>query len=273
MSVDRREGLIRLARKYNALIICDDVYDFLQWPLKGSAETMDHPETRLPRLCDLDLAMGQDPNDPQGFGYAVSNGSFSKLVGPGIRTGWLEGSRAFAHGLSQTGSTMSGGSPSQLCASILAQLLQRGELQEFLSQKVRPSLQRRHRILMDAIHEHLGPLGIQGREAGLVNGSAYGGYFVWLTLPEGLSSKLVGDVALEEEDLIVGNGSMFEVHGDEKSVNLDHGIRLTFSYVSEADLTEGVRRLSAVIKRIQENPSKYEGRVLGADDNRIGTSK
>ncbi|KAJ4294743.1 Valine--pyruvate aminotransferase [Collariella sp. IMI 366227] len=36
MTLSRREGLIHLARKYDALIISDDVYDFLQWPVSST---------------------------------------------------------------------------------------------------------------------------------------------------------------------------------------------------------------------------------------------
>ncbi|KPM40094.1 hypothetical protein AK830_g6489 [Neonectria ditissima] len=264
MSVRRREGLVRLARKYNALVICDDVYDLLQWPLAKpdpavrTLRSDESPEMTLPRLCDIDLAMGRDDNDPKGFGYAVSNGSFSKMAGPGVRTGWLEGSSAFAFGLAQTASSKSGGAPSQFCAAIMADLVKSGALQDYLAATVRPGLQRRHRLLVDAIHEHLSPQGVSIREAGLVGGSAYGGYFVWLKLPQGLSAKLVADVALAEESLIVGNGNMFQVHGDEKTVDLDGAIRLTFAYVPEGDLTEGVRRLGAVMQRVKADPAKYE---------------
>ncbi|KAK7417054.1 Valine--pyruvate aminotransferase [Neonectria punicea] len=264
MSVRRREDLVRLARKYNALVICDDVYDLLQWPL-GKADSAvrtlrsdESPEMTLPRLCDIDLAMGADANDPKGFGYAVSNGSFSKMAGPGVRTGWLEGSPAFAFGLAQTASSKSGGAPSQFCAAMMADLVQSGALQDYLAATVRPGLQRRHRLLVDAIHEHLSPQGVSIREAGLVGGSVYGGYFVWLQLPQSLSAKLVADVALVEESLIMGNGNMFQVHGDEKTVDLDGAIRLTFAYVPEDDLIEGVRRLGAVMQRVKADPAKYE---------------
>ncbi len=113
MTVSRREGLVRLARKYDALVICDDVYDFLQWPvvspLRPSSPSSPHAPpptpTPLPRLVDIDLALGPDPCDPRHFGHAISNGTFSKIVSPGMRTGWVEASPAFAFGLAQTGST------------------------------------------------------------------------------------------------------------------------------------------------------------------------
>ncbi|KAH6889118.1 pyridoxal phosphate-dependent transferase [Thelonectria olida] len=278
MSVRRREGLVHLARKYDALVICDDVYDLLQWPTDKLADTPlrsnETPEMMLPRLCDIDLAMGQAEDDPKGFGYAVSNGSFSKMTGPGCRTGWLEGSRAFAFGLAQTGASKSGGAPSQLSAAILAGIVKSGELRDFLAERVRPGLQRRHKLMVDAIHEHLSPLGVTIREAGLVDGSVYGGYFIWANLPEGFSAKQIADVALAEEQLIVGNGNMFQVHGDEHTVDLDGAIRLTFAWVSEDDLVEGVRRLGGVMQRIKTDAAKYanfSGDV--SDAALIGSSK
>ncbi|KAF5026309.1 hypothetical protein F66182_1601 [Fusarium sp. NRRL 66182] len=281
MSLRRREALVRLARKYDALIICDDVYDFLQWRIdsdpskvSGRLSASEHPDMLLPRLCDVDLALGRAENDPQGFGHAVSNGSFSKLVGPGVRTGWLEGSPAFAYGLAQTGATKSGGSPSQFCASLMADLVQSGALQERLATTLRPKLQHRHRIMMDAIHKHLDPLNVGIRDAGLVEGSVYGGYFVWLTLMQGLSAKLVSDITIAEENLVVGNGTMFQVPGDEKSVHLDNAIRLTFAYVPEEDLVEGVERLAGVLQRIRASPDKYKGlSSTNADSDIIDANK
>ncbi|CAH0034183.1 unnamed protein product [Clonostachys rhizophaga] len=260
MPVKRREGLVRLARKFDALVICDDVYDQLQWPIdqqdKPTISPHEAPEMILPRLCDIDLAMEPSPNDPKGFGHAVSNGSFSKMVGPGMRTGWLEGSTAFAFGLAQTGSTKSGGSPSQFCASILADMIETGTLQKHLADKVRPNLQHRHRVMVDAIHTHLLPLGFQLREAGQLRGNVYGGYFAWLTTPDGISSGVISEVAMADM-LIIGNGTMFQVEDNKHEIDTDKYIRLTFAYVPEDDIMEGVRRLGVVTRKIQENPDKY----------------
>ncbi|RWA08179.1 hypothetical protein EKO27_g6927 [Xylaria grammica] len=270
MSLKRRRDLVQLARRFDALVISDDVYDFLQWPITGNPDSStqevdlsESAEMRLPRLCDIDLALGPSPNDPGGFGYAVSNGSFSKMVGPGMRTGWLEGSRAFANGLAQTGSTKSGGSPSQWCAAILANMVESGALQDHLATTVRPALRKRHRIVTDAIRRHLVPLGVGYPRASIAGGEAYGGYFIWLRLPHGLSADVITHATAEAENVFVGSGTMFQVpehrrppEGD-GTTDIDCFLRLAFAYLPEEDLVEGVQRLGRVIRRVQHDPEKY----------------
>ncbi|PTB71000.1 Aspartate/tyrosine/aromatic aminotransferase [Trichoderma citrinoviride] len=280
MSLHHRQALVRLARKHDALVISDDVYDFLQWPLSSSSSSSSGgrpltperpPEMRLPRLCDVDRAMGRADNDPRGFGHAVSNGSFSKIAGPGVRTGWAEGSAAFALGLSKTGSSMSGGAPSGLCAGIMADLLETGELVEFIEERTRPALQRRHRIMMEAVREYLGPLGVVARESSVKGveggGGVYGGYFVWLTLTRGPLAVMVSDAALKEENIIVGRGDMFAVKGDEAAARFDENIRLCFSWEPEEDLVDGVKRLGELIRRMQGNLEHYERLAAAVKDS------
>lgn len=98
VSLQRRESLVRLARRFDALIIADDVYDFLQWPSDPDSPDM-KDKASIPRIVDIDGYLDGGCIDK--FGHAISNGSFSKLVGPGMRVGWAEGTTKFAYGLSQ----------------------------------------------------------------------------------------------------------------------------------------------------------------------------
>ena len=111
MTLDRRREVVRLAREFDALVVSDDVYDFLQWPANPSASAdirntwVERMQTaHLPRLVDIDreLDAGAERATADGFGNTCSNGSFSKIAGPGIRVGWAEGTEKFAYGVSQT---------------------------------------------------------------------------------------------------------------------------------------------------------------------------
>ena len=250
MSLDRRTALVHLARKHDALIIADDVYDSLRWPICHNQDvqktTLSHT-TVLPRLCDIDMALGPADHDPRHFGNTVSNGSFSKIVAPGMRTGWAEGTPAFAYGLSQTGSTRSGGSPSQFGATLMCRLLKDGTLDSHVRNVIVPALQRRHALLVAALDEYVAPLGVRYDTAG--DGStAYGGYFVWLCLPESLDSEVIAEYARREKNLVFGHGRMFEVYGDEESALFRHHIRLSFSWEPEETIVEGVQRLRSVLE-------------------------
>lgn len=263
MSLRRREALVQLARAHDALVVCDDVYDFLQWPLDGSAQPARSAAMRLPRLCDLDLAMGRADDHPMGFGHAVSNGSFSKIAGPGMRTGWVEASPAFVAGLAKTSSTLSGGAPSHFCAGVLGYLVNDGRLERHIEDVVRPSLQRRHRLMMDAVRRYILPLGFRVRESSVEGEDVYGGYFIWLTAGEGRlpPSPLVADAALEEANFVIGPGSLFEVRGDERRARLDREIRLCFAWEPEDALVEGVRRLGYLLSHMQDNKAYFEERA------------
>ena len=98
MSVKRRIQLVQLARRFDALVITDDVYDQLQWYSDPNIAAKTPDLASQPRVVDVDRFLDGGASE---FGNAVSNGSFSKIVGPGVRTGWAEGTKAFVYGLSQ----------------------------------------------------------------------------------------------------------------------------------------------------------------------------
>lgn len=68
-------ALVAMSRKHNFLIACDDVYNLLGYGAGASP----------PRLIALD-----NPSDKDYKGTVISNGSFSKILAPGVRVGWLE---------------------------------------------------------------------------------------------------------------------------------------------------------------------------------------
>lgn len=84
MSTEERSAILDLAREFDILIVSDDVYDFLRWPSQETSQL-------LPRFVDLDRKL----QSRSVWGNCVSNGSFSKIVAPGIRVGWYEANEAF----------------------------------------------------------------------------------------------------------------------------------------------------------------------------------
>jgi DNA-binding transcriptional MocR family regulator len=248
MTLPTREGLVMLARKYDALIITDDVYDFLQWSTDLSAASA-KPKALLPRLVDIDRNMDPAPST-NSFGNAMSNGSFSKIAGPGVRTGWAEAAPKFVYGLSQCGSSRSGGAPSQLTATTMTELLKAGDLAKHIEQVLCPAYQQRHRIIQEAIEKHLFPLGVTLGEVSVEGKAVFGGYFIWIELPKDVSATMVAETAREEENLIIAPGHLFEVSGDLR-IKFENSIRLCFSYEEETDLLQGVVRLGKAIEKVQ----------------------
>ena len=258
MSLTRRQGLVRLAREFDALCICDDVYDFLQWPASTSlserevqARLGEMQTAQLPRVVDIDrdLSGGANRQGADGFGNACSNGSFSKLAGPGIRVGWVEGTPKFAYGVSQTGTTCSGGAPSQLTSTYINHLLATGGLQNHIRTVLLPAYARRYCILMSAICTHLLPLGFTLPQT---SRDVIGGYFTWLSLPATLHAEMLARRCREEESVVIAAGKIFEVPGDEEGVAFEGCVRLCWSWEEEGMLEEGLRRVGVVAGRMLE---------------------
>ncbi|TVY84628.1 Uncharacterized protein LSUE1_G002393, partial [Lachnellula suecica] len=248
MSLSCRQKLVQLARKYDALIITDDVYDFLQWPT-SSVKSSSFGKALLPRLVDIDRTMDPVPG-ADSFGNAMSNGSFSKIAGPGVRTGWTDATPKFTYGLSQCGSSRSGGAPSQLTATMICELLKSGDLESHIEKTLIPAYKARYQTMMKAIEKFLIPLGVRVGEVSFGEKEIFGGYFIWIEMPEGVKARMVSSMAREREDLIVAPGKLFEVSND-PSVQFEGSLRLCFAWEDLSDLEEGVGRLAKVIQEVK----------------------
>ena len=248
MSLRRRTSLVRLAREFDALIISDDVYDQIQWPADPHAPTTPLTTSALPRLVDIDKTLDGGPDRPgaDGFGNAMSNGSFSKICGPGVRVGWAEGSPKFAYGVSQCGTSTSGGAPSQLTSTYVARMLEDGVLQEHIFGTLQPAYARRYARLMRAVERYLIPLGVELPQAGR---DVIGGYFVWLELPGSVLADEYVRRCRDDVRVPILSGSKFEIPGDER-VQFKHHIRLCFSWIEEDLIETAVERIAGVLAKM-----------------------
>ncbi|KAI1849650.1 hypothetical protein JX266_004599 [Neoarthrinium moseri] len=263
LSLSMRQDLVALARQYDALIVSDDVYDFLQWPEDSSAPH-DSVSQVPPRLVDIDRAM---PGYTK-WGNTLSNGSFSKVIGPGVRVGWADCSPAMVLELAEVGSSSSGGQPAHLTSTFVDKMLRSGYMQEFINNTLIPAYRKRYYVLMKAINELLVPLGMKvevNRPADATTATA-GGFFTYLSLPEDLpAAKIVAAVAFQDYQLRVAFGHMFTVTGDHGSTSraeekggFARCIRLCWAWHEEDEIQSGVQRLADVIIDIRGRTKRGE---------------
>lgn len=263
MSLQHRQELVRLAREFDALVVTDDVYDILRWPAEKSGN-YEELGAVPPRIVDVDRTLDGGPNDE--WGNAMSNGSFSKIIAPGVRVGWAEATPSFTLALSQVGATRSGGCPAHMSASFVNELLETGSLEQHLKMEVLPTYRSRYYAMLDAIAKHLKPLGMQistGKpytENGQPGVSQAGGYFIWLLLPSNLASRAAALAArgLEKYDLKFAYGEMMQVQGDSQSMErakstYGAGIRLCWAWHTEEEIREGISRLAALVEEAQSD--------------------
>ncbi|KAI0017115.1 aminotransferase [Xylariomycetidae sp. FL0641] len=262
MPLRARERLVALAREFDALVVSDDVYDFLHWPADDAAAAEDQTTTTPPpppRLVDVDRAM---PGYGQ-WGNTLSNGSFSKLIGPGVRVGWADCAPALARELAEVGSSSSGGAPSHLTSTFVDKMLRAGSLQAHIATTLIPTYGSRYRALMAAVDARLLPLGVVVEAAARARP---GGFFAYLRLPPDVpAARTVAAFALREHRLRIAFGHMFTVAGDAGSLaraeapgGFARCVRLCWAWHEEDALREGVERLAEALREIRERIKRGE---------------
>lgn len=228
-SIETKTKLIELARKYDMLIIADDVYDMLTFE-----EPLDQQPCPPKRLVHLDR---ESNCDPESYGNTISNATFSKLIAPGLRFGYHETINCkLAQQLSNGGANVSGGTPSQLNSMIVGTMLLNGSAARVIS-GLRKVYSDRSNALYSSVKEFL-PTGTQ-------YDLPKGGYFSWLTLPEGYNAKEVGEMLHSQHSVVLANGSNFEVIGDERDWG-ERSVRMSISFMEADDIKEGIRILGTV---------------------------
>lgn len=178
--------------------------------------------------------MGEDlpPIAAHGRDRAFLLGSFSKIVAPGFRMGWIVAQPELMDKLviAKQATDLHSNYVSQL---IIAQYLQDNDLDAHIA--TIKAAYGRQRALMVAMIEELFPADVQFT-------LPEGGMFLWITLPEGMSAMQLFEAAAKRNVVFVP-GDPFHVDGTGKNT-----LRLNFSNTNDAEIEMGMTRLAEVMQ-------------------------
>jgi 2-aminoadipate transaminase len=209
----RREKIIELSREYGFLIVEDDVYRDLAF------------EGDVPRSF-YGLAGGD---------RVLRIGSFSKIVAPGLRLGWLIAAPEHIKQYLECGTIQMGGGANPFVADMMAEYCRSGNLESHV-----PGLRQAYRSRCNAM--------LAALERYMPRGATWtrprGGFFVWLTLPIGLHVRSLEAAARSQGIYFAPGTGFFAGRGGERN------LRLAFSFVPSNEIDRGIRILAQIIREM-----------------------
>lgn len=211
MPARERWRLAEVARRYGVPVIEDDAYGLLRYD--GDAP---------PALRSFDAR------------WVLYVGSFSKIMAPGLRVGWVVAPEEVVQRLSivKQGGDLD---VSNYAQRTLAAYLDAEPLADHLAH-LRREYGARRDAMLDALEEHLPAAARWSRPPS--------GLFVWVELPEEMDATALLRRAVEAGVAFIP-GRAFCAAGGVRGAN---ALRLNFSHVSVEQIHEGVRRLGRVMR-------------------------
>ncbi|MBJ7538509.1 PLP-dependent aminotransferase family protein [Marinomonas transparens] len=213
-SIQRRKEIAALLDEKNVLLIEDDPYRELCY------EEVD--------LTPISSLVKTAP--------WLYMGSFSKVLWPGLRTGYVVSCAVFTSYLIKV-KQASDLHTNRLGQAMISHFLSSGAYPAHVA-KLQEAYRQKRDAMMAALNTHLGDL--------VEFTVPSGGMFFWVKLPSGLSSKLILEEALKEKVLVLPGIPFFPC----KSPLEDSFLRLSFARVSPDDINKAVAVLAKVIKRL-----------------------
>lgn len=209
MSLERRKRLIEIARERELLILEDNPYGLVRF--SGDP---------LPTLRELD-----------GGEFVMYLGTFSKILAPGLRMGWLEAPSPILAkaNIAKAAADLNSASLSQyLIMTYFAQ----ADWRDYVK-TANVIYKSRRDAMLSALERYFPPEATWTKPDG--------GLFVWATLPPMINTTdLLAKALASNVAFVPGQGAFLDGSGQ-------HSMRLNFSGVDEARINEGVRRIGEVI--------------------------
>jgi len=210
MPEKRRKELINIAHEYDLVIVEDDPYGKLSYDI-------DH--VRPIKAFDDD-------------GRVIYMSTFSKILAPGFRLAWTIASEELTRKMVICKQAL------DLCTNTFTQYIaneftRQGSLDLHIL-KINEMYEPKRDQMISAIEQYF--------PEGYTCNKPHGGMFAWVTLPEGIDTETMFLDAIKHKVAYV-HGKAFHVDGGG-----ERSMRLNFSYSSNDQIEEGIKRLSAVIQ-------------------------
>jgi len=205
LSQAQREKLVERAQQYNFLVLADEVYHFLPYnqtppqPFAAFAEEVEQ---------------------------VISVNSFSKIMAPGLRLGWIQAHGAVIKRLAGSGMLDSGGGMNPFTSALVRELIESGGLQKNIT-SLRKEYTLRLNAMDAALRQHL-----PAAEYSLPQG----GFFFWVRLP-GVDAVELRQKA-QEFEVGLRQGELFS-----SRMGMQDYIRLSFCFYRPEAIEEGIKRL------------------------------
>ncbi len=210
LSTERRERLVALSQAHDFLVVADEVYQLLHYGAPPPPPLAAHTES----------------------GRVLSIGSFSKILAPGLRLGWIQAAPGVVQRFVTCGLVDSGGGLNHFTSNLVRVVLERGWQAEYLT-GLREIYRRRIEAMDAALHRHLGDLAQWQKPDG--------GYFFWLKMERGIDTAALLPAAQTANVGFLPGTRCSSVDG------LNNYLRLSFAHFGEAEIVEGVERLGRVL--------------------------
>ncbi len=209
MSIEKRKKLYEIAKKNGVLILEDNPYGEL---------TFNGVKTPTIKSMDTD-------------GIVMYSGSFSKILAPGLRLGFMCAPRPIIQKM------VIAKQVSDVHTPMLPQLLATEYMKRYdldaLILKMRENYAHKCKTMLDAMEQYF-PSDVSYTRPG-------GGLFIWCDLGHGLDTFALSKKAIEQKVVYVP-GNTFMVDMDQPTSTL----RLNYSTMSDEKIVEGIRRLGVV---------------------------
>ena len=209
LAEEYRRPIVELCERYGVTIVADEVYQLLTY--RGT------PPPPLASFVDSEAV--------------ISVGTFSKILAPGLRLGWIQASESILARLTSLGVFASGGGLNHFTGCLVNEVLRSGDQATYLDgllETFRARVDLMDRLLAETLGDRV------------EYAKPEGGYFFWLRLRDGDAEELLP----RARALGVGyrSGPLFSTCGGFRD-----SLRLSFAFYGDEDIKQGVHRLAKAI--------------------------